>query len=163
MYKINKEERDKVKLALLTVFCNATQIYRRTIPKNKKDAYKKKVKEVIISLIEKIDNNSIQNKNIRQAIQELSDNVGISIGASQKAVNVYLKVYCIVSNKDDKMLRELDCPIDSKVIKKNKLKKISLKVMNLEDYEEMQRQLQQSYGIKILADIKAWDSEKVYK
>ena len=120
---IKKEDKDKIKLSLLTILCNASQIYRRTIPKSRKEAYKKSVKKIIKKLIEKTDNNSITNKGIRDAINELSKNAGISIGASQKAINVYLKFYCIVSNKADNIIKELDCPIDREVIKKKSTSK----------------------------------------
>lgn len=159
---LTKENRDKVKFSLLTLFCNATQIYRRTIPKEKKEKYCREVKEIIKHLIEKSDNNSLRNEDIRSSIKELSVNAEISIGASQKAINVYLKYYCIVSNKNEDVLKELDCPIDSKVIAKNKLERINLKDLNLKYYEQMQEALKKKHGIRILADIEAYDSEKEY-
>ncbi len=156
------KDRKKIKFGLLTVIANATQVYRRTIPPNKKKIYTDNLKEKINYLINKIDNNSIKNKDIRDVIKELAENVSISIGASQKVINVYLKVYCIIGNKPDSIIKELDCPIDSFVIKENKLKKISLRQLNLEDYEKMQNNLERKYGIRVLADVKSWDDKKVY-
>ena len=158
---MEESKRDSIKSSLLTVLCNATGIYRRTIIAEHKANYKVKLKEIILSIKKKIDNSSITNKDIKNSIIELREFCG-SVGASQKAINVYLKFYSVISNKEDSVLKELDCPIDSFVIKKNKLKKISLSNLNLEDYEEMQNKLQQKYGMKILADIDAWDSKKEY-
>ena len=36
---MDNKDKDKIKLSLLTVLCNATQIYRGTIPAKKKEAY----------------------------------------------------------------------------------------------------------------------------
>jgi len=156
------KDREKIKLSLLTEFANATQIYRRTIPKNKKKPYKENLKRLIKELIEKVDNNSIKNNDIRASILELSEKVGISVGASQKVINVYLKFYCVLGNKPKAIIKELDCPIDSFVIKENKLKKISLKNIFLKDYTEMQNILEKRYGIRLLADVQAWDDKKIY-
>jgi hypothetical protein len=163
-------DRDTIKSGLLTVLCNATGIFRRTIVTNK-DQYKKKLREIIIRLTRHIDDGSITNSEIREAIKELGK-VSPSIGASQKVINVYLKYYAVVSNKSDAVLNELDCPIDSFVIKENGLnsigkkhgrKGIALTNLKLEPYEEMQHTLGQRYGMKILADVEAWDSKKAYK
>ena len=66
-------------------------------------------------LIPKIDSNSIASSDIRNAIKELSEKSGVSIGAAQKPINVYLKFYCAIQNKREEILRELDCPIDSRI------------------------------------------------
>lgn len=159
---MEKQKRDKIKLSLLTVLCNATGIYRRTIKPENKDLYRNSLKIAIKELIDKVDNNSIKNKDVREAIRELSNISGVSIGASQKAINVYLKFYCVISDKDDLIIGELDCPIDRKVINKNRLRKIALKDIDLEHYTEMQEKLRKRYDIRILADIEAWDSVKGY-
>mgnify|MGYP001614127137 FL=1 len=117
---------------------------------------------MIKNLINKIDGNSLTNEEVRKAIKELSEKSDVSIGASQKAINVYLKFYCILANKSDEIIKELDCPIDSFVIKENKLSKVSLKNMNIKNYEEMQNTLKEKYGTRLLADIEAWDDKKVY-
>ena len=158
---MEESKRDNIKNSLLTVLCNATGIYRRTITAEHKANYKIKLKEIIMKLTRKVDDGSIANRDIRNAIIELKEFCG-SIGASQKAINVYLKFYSVISNKDDSVLKQLDCPIDSFVIKKNKLKKLSLSNLNLEDYEEMQNKLEQKYDMRILADIEAWDVKKEY-
>ena len=156
------KKREQVKSSLLTVICNATQIYRGTIPKDKKKVYTEILRELIKNLINKIDGNSLTNEEVRKAIKELSEKSDVSIGASQKAINVYLKFYCILANKSDEIIKELDCPIDSFVIKENKLSKVSLKNMNIKNYEEMQNTLKEKYGTRLLADIEAWDDKKVY-
>jgi hypothetical protein len=68
----------------------------------------------------------------------------------------------VIANKSDAVLRNLDCPIDSFVIKNNNLDRISLLKLDLEGYEKMQKALARKYEMKILADIKAWDSKKGY-
>ena len=159
---MKKSDSDLIKSSLLTVLCNATQIYRRTITHKQKKRYQHKLKQIITKLTKKIDNESITNKDIRNSIIDLSRFCD-SIGASQKAINVYLKFYSVMSDKKDPILKELDCPIDSFVIKENKLDKILLNKLNLQNYEQMQDKLKQKYrGMKILADVKAWDSKKSY-
>lgn len=157
-----EENREKIKLSLLTEFANATGIYRRTIPKDKKKTYKDNLKKLIKKLIKKVNNNSIKNKYIRKSIKNLSKNAKISTGASQKVINVYLKYYCILANKSNSIIKELDCPIDSFVIKENKLKRVSLIRLSLKDYEEMQDTLGKKYGVRLLADVRAWDDKKIY-
>ena len=159
---MKKEDREKIKLSHLTILSNATQVYRRTIPKSKKEEYKAVLKRVIKNLVEEADNDSLDNQKIRQSIIDLSDRIRISIGASQKVINVYLKFYCVLGNKSDVIINELDCPIDSFVIKENKLKKVPLSKLNLKDYKEMQDVLGKKYGIRVLADVRAWDEKKGY-
>ena len=95
---MKKEDREKIKLSHLTILSNATQVYRRTIPKSKKEEYKAVLKRVIKNLVEEADNDSLDNQKIRQSIIDLSDRIRISIGASQKVINVYLKFYCVLGN-----------------------------------------------------------------
>lgn len=149
------------KLSLLTVLCNATQIWRRSIPKEKKGVFKENLSKIVLNLLIKIDSNTLKNKDIRMAIKELSSKSGLSIGVSQKPINVYLKFYCAILNKID-LLNELDCPIDSIVKKRQKLKKIALKNLDLKDYIEMQEILRKNHTIQILAD-KYWDEFKLKK
>jgi hypothetical protein len=156
------DETLKVKLSLLTVLCNATGIYRRTIPTEKKSIYQQNLKGIISELIEKVDNGTIKNADIRNSIKKLSDSSGVSTGAAQKAINVYLKFYCIISNKDKKVLSELDCPLDSIVQKEYGLGKIPLKDMNFDTYVGMQKKLGESFEIRIYAD-KAYDEKKIYR
>ena len=113
----------------------------------------------IVVLTKKVDDNSIKNEDIRKAIIELRKFCS-SIGASQKVINVYLKFYCIISNKDDKILQELDCPIDSEVIKYYNLKKIRLINLDLKEYKIMQEELRKREGMRIIAEIKAYDTKK---
>jgi len=149
------------KLSLLAVLCNATQIWRRSIPKEKQEVFKENLSKIILNLLIKIDSNTLKNKDIRMAIKELSSKSGLSIGVSQKPINVYLKFYCAILNKID-LLNELDCPIDSIVKKKQNLKNIALKNLDLKDYIEMQEILRKNHTIQILAD-KYWDESKLKK
>ncbi len=158
---MKEKDLEMVKNSLLTVLCNATGIFRRTVdPKDKE--FKIKLEKTITKLRKQVNLGSIKNGDIRRAIKELSSATGYSVGASQKPINVYLKFYAVLSSRKN-ILRELDCPIDSYVIKKNGLKRISLKKLNFEDYEEMQNTLYKKYnGTRILADILSWDIKKQY-
>lgn len=157
-----EEDREKIKLSFLTIMANATQVYRGTIPKSKKEMYKKTLKRLIKKLTQKVDTDSIKNNDIRNAINDLSRIAKISVGASQKVINVYLKFYCVLGNKSDSIINELDCPVDSFVIKENKLKKVPLSKLNLEDYELMQNTLEKRYKTRLLADVISWDDKKGY-
>jgi hypothetical protein len=159
--QMNTSDRNKIKSSLLTVLCNATGIYRKTIPAKHKAQYKVKLKQLILRLTMEIDANFITNHSIRKAIIALEEYCG-SIGASQKAINVYLKFYAVICNKRDAVLVQLDCPIDRWVIERNRFKRTTLNKLNLEAYEEMQDILQKKYGMRILADVDAWDSRKQY-
>ncbi len=156
-----KEFIQNSKLSLLTVLCNATQIWRRSIPKEKQEVFKENLSKIILNLLIKIDSNTLKNKDVRMAIKDLSSKSGLSIGVSQKPINVYLKFYCAILNKID-LLNELDCPIDSIIKKKQKLRKIALKNLELKDYIEMQEILRKNHTIQILAD-KYWDEFKLKK
>ena len=94
---MKKQDKDAVKLSLLTIICNATQIYRGTIPLNQKEIFKKNLRKTIEKLITKTDSNQLKNSDIRNSIIKLASDSNVSIGATQKAINVYLKVYCIIS------------------------------------------------------------------
>ena len=157
-----ENELEKIKLSLLTILCNATQIYRRTIPDDRKEAYRQNLKRLILRLIPKIDSNTIKNPDIRNAIKELSKKSGVSIGAAQKPINVYLKFYCVIQNKREEILRELDCPIDSRIQIRNRLGGIPLIDIDYDIYVAMQDQLEKKHGMRILADIKAYDEVKMY-
>jgi len=50
-----KSQLEKTKLSLLTILCNASQIYRRSIPKECKEKYQQNLKEIIREMIKKID------------------------------------------------------------------------------------------------------------
>jgi len=119
--------------------------------------------QLVEELTEKVDNNTIKNKDIRTAILRLTELSKVSIGASQKGINVYLKYYCLISKKSDTILTELDCPIDSFIENACKLKKISLKKLDFEDYKEMQIKLEKQYAMRIIADIEEWDKRKLEK
>ena len=157
-----ENELEKIKLSLLTILCNATQIYRRTIPDDRKETYRQNLKRLILRLIPKIDSNRITNSDIRNAIKELSKRSGVSIGAAQKPINVYLKFYCVIQNKTQEILRELDCPIDSRIQIRNHLSGIPLTDIDYDIYVEMQNQLERKHSMRILADVKAYDEVKMY-
>ena len=149
----------KIRLSLFTILCNATGVYRGTVAKNKKAKFQEKAGSIIVELIDKIDNDKLTNRDVRDAIEKLGKESGV--GASQKVINVYLKFYCIIkANKNPNIMEKLDCPIDRLVRKDNGLPNISIKGMTLDDYVKNQDILEEKYGIRIMADIHAYDEAK---
>ena len=153
------ENNDTTKLSLLKILINATGVLRRTISKDKQKHFISKLQPIILDLINKSDNNVLTNKDIRSAIKKHYVETCISIGASQKVINVYMKFYCIIGNKTN-LIKELDCPIDSRVIKANNLPRVALKNLDFHTYEAMQKVLKQNHGYQLYADVEAYDKFK---
>jgi len=151
---------------MIASFYKETQLGRSLRNINKKQIllFKRKLKREIHSLIKKVDSNSLKNKDIRNSIKKLAKLKNISIGQSQKIINVYLKVYCILLEKN--LIFELDCPLDSKVMKKLKTKELrrtSLKKLNkFEVYEKWQEHIKEKgMGIRLNVDMKIYDKERI--
>ena len=140
---------------------NSTGVYRKTVLKEKKDEFKRCLEKEIKLLIRKVDDESITNSYIRSSIKKLADKSGVSIGAAQKVINVFLKYYCFIADKIN-LIEELDCPIDSNVKRYFKLGDISLKKLDFNEYLDMQKKIKNKCNIRIYGDIVAYD-EKVDK
>jgi len=155
---------EDIKLSLFSNLCNATGVYRRTIGNDKKRGFQQNAKLIIKELIAKVDTDVIKNQDIRESIKKLAKESGFNdkIGASQKVINVYLKYYCAVANKNQNVMKELDCPIDSLVRRDNRLPNISIKEMIFEDYVKDQNILEENYAMRVMADIPAYDKRKSY-
>jgi len=129
------------------------------------EKFKKELFRSIPKLVKKVDNGSLRNDEIRNEIKLVSKKSGCSAGQSQKAINVYLKVYCLFnSNPVKETIVELDCPLDSKIMSKYKtknLKKKYLKDMNFEDYLAWQKHVEAvGVGIRIATDM-IYDKNRV--
>ncbi|MGA3020735.1 MAG: hypothetical protein ABSD68_02185 [Candidatus Micrarchaeales archaeon] len=155
---------EDIKLSLFSNLCNATGVYRRTVTANKK-LFQKNAKHIIKGLITKVDANTIKNADIRSAIKKLAKESGFNdkVGASQKVINVYLKYYCAIANKNRNIMKELDCPIDSLIRSDNKkVPNVNLKNMSYTDYVKSQNVLEGKYGMRVIADIPSYDKRKLY-
>ena len=148
--KINEMEIMEKKL-LIVEFNKGSQLDRsfgKNITQENKKRFRKKLIEDVLYLMKLIDKNKLKNKNIREKIYNLTKINGVSVGQAQKVINVSLKVYCFLKNKN--LLKELDCPLDSITMNsKNRMKNIDKKL-----YKYYQNKFEKEEKIKILKDIK---------
>jgi len=135
--------------------------------KEQKREFKKKLCEAIEKLVRQVDSENLCNRNIREEIKKLANTTAVTIGQAQKVINVYLKYYCILC---DKPLEELDCPLDSGIMKKHKnanYRPTLLKDMTEEkfdEYEGWQEHLRKvGQGIRIKPDIDCYDKNRIKK
>jgi len=152
--------RENAKGIMLTaILYKETQIDRSISSLNTKQLkkFRKELSTSIKRLKRLVDNKKIKNTDIRWEISNLSKRTGVTIGQSQKVINVYLKFYCLILNKPQKIIEELDCPLDSVIMKKRQTMN-GIKTMN--EYEEWQNRLGGKDKIKLLSDLK-WDNERI--
>jgi len=150
----------KMEMKLLIIeFNKASQLDRSfsntKLSDHKKVEFREKLLEYCILLMEKIDNETLVNNDVREKIRELAkiDN-NISFGQAQKVINVTLKQYCFIVNKGN-LLKELDCPLDSTTMKGYKIKHKKMIDVNEDDYLEYQNIFNEEFdGLKILKDSK---------
>jgi histone H3/H4 len=131
-----------------------------------KQAFKRALFSAINRLRKKADRKTLKNEDIRKEIKELARKTGASVGQSQKGINVYLKYYCILTNKPKKIIRELDCPLDSTIISKfgKGQEKIRLKDMRFTSYMKFQNRLEkEGNGIRLKPDIEIYDKKRIKK
>jgi hypothetical protein len=158
-----KDDLEIVKQVLVPMFCKEAQLGRSLRRKDKE--FNNALFASINRLREKADNGVLKNDDVRNEINELSQKFGVSVGQSQKAINVYLKYYCILTNKPEEIIKELDCPLDSGIISefgRGHEKKIRLKNMGLESYLEFQNRLEKKgNGIRLKPDIEIYDKKRI--
>ena len=99
-----------VKQVMIPAFYNESQMGRSLRSNNK--LVKKVLFETIMGLLKKVDNNTLRNHDIREGIKYVAQKADVSVGQSQKVINVYLKYYCILHG-DEHLIKELDCPLGS--------------------------------------------------
>lgn len=153
-----------VRQVLIPMFYKETQL-GRSIRKNNLE-FKKKLFDAALELADKADNGTLRNEDIRKKIMAISSTTGVSIGQAQKVINVFLKYYCILTQKPDAIIEELDCPLDSQIMSKFKtkgIKRTSLRKMNkIKDYIAWQNHLKKTgQGIRLRPDIQAYDRERI--
>ncbi len=148
------QEMREMELKLLIIEYNKASQLDRSFSKTnltneKKKLFRKRLLEICIFLMNKIDDETLTNSIIRKKIKELKniDN-NISFGQAQKVINVCLKQYCFITKKE-KILYELDCPLDSTTME-HKNNMLNIKE---EDYLKYQRIFEEeNNGIRILKD-----------
>jgi hypothetical protein len=153
-----------VRQVLIPMFYKETQLGRSLRGANPE--LKRELFESITELANKADNKNLRNEDIRRKIVEISGKARVSIGQTQKLVNVYLKYYCILTKKPTEIIKELDCPLDSRVMSKFRtedLRKVPLKEMTqIEDYIAWQAHLEKiGEGVRLKPDIQAYDTERI--
>lgn len=155
---------DTARQVLIPMFYKEAQLGRSLREKNPK--FKKKLFEDSLELADKADKGTLKNEDIRKKIVTISSTTNVSIGQAQKVINVFLKYYCILTQKPENIIKELDCPLDSKTMSRFKtkvLKRTSLKKMNnIDDYRAWQNHLKKiGKGIRLKPDIEAYDRERI--
>ena len=147
--------RENFKDIIVASFYKETQV-NRSIHSSKRDGknidvdkYKRLLLDSIRRLRKLVDNSKIKNSDIRDEIKKLSEETGVSLGQSQKVINVYLKFYCLLKDCPIEIIKELDCPLDSTTMeKKQKMKN----VLDMEDYINWQNKFEKEFGIRLLRD-----------
>jgi len=167
--KSGRDAFEVVRKVLIPMFYKETQLARsfRNISNDEKQEFKKELFTTILNLADKVDANSLQNSHIREAIKTLSDNTSGTVGQAQKVINVYLKYYAILTGKQIALLRELDCPLDSKVMSRYErqlgLRRMSLlKMDDFHTYETWQNGLEKTgRGLRISPDLQTYDPDRI--
>lgn len=158
-----KKMRDDELDILVATFYKESQV-GRSVSSSKKDGkdidshvFKSKLRKSVEKLRNLADEGALRNADIRAEIKRLSGETGVSIGQSQKVINVYLKFYCLLLKKPIELLSELDCPLDSITMQgRDKMKNVE----TMEQYESYQKQFEKDYGIRILKD-EDYDSNRI--
>jgi hypothetical protein len=155
-----KKMRDSAKNILVASFYKETQVGRSIgLSKKKRLNFSRELLKSIIKLRKLVDNEKITNTDIRNEIRKLSERARVSIGQSQKVINVYLKFYCLFLGKPEKILKELDCPLDSTTMgKKQRMKYIR----TMSEYIEWQRGFltEENFNIRLLKD-REYDENRI--
>jgi len=137
----------------------STGIYRTSFKSDKaRNTFKKEALAIIEQMLLNVDDGSLTNYKIRKAIIRIMDACGCSCGLAQKALNVALKYYCFVKGTPLRVIKELDCPIDSNVVaeyyKKGKYdSRYRLLNLSMKNYEFLQNKIQNDEGLRILGEL----------
>ena len=145
---------------------NATMILRSIGKTFSEDNSNRTLKEFKIHLFKevskltrKMDTNVITERILLNSITRLSNEFNISIGQSQKAINVILKFHFHLSNKYNKRIKKiLHCPIDSKILAELNEKKLRLNKIDITTYLYLQKKISNLEEYRIDYDIH-WDKQ----
>jgi F0F1-type ATP synthase gamma subunit len=149
--------REKELKLFIIEFSRGSQI-DRSFGKNISKETKKKFREALFNgimlLMGKADDGSLKNADIFNTIKKIKNlDKDISFGQAQKVVNVVMKQYCFITDKENRILKELDCPLDSTTMKGCKITNNNMKNVSENDYIEYQKRFEKEHdGIRILRD-----------
>lgn len=155
--------------SVYVIILNATMILRsigRTLKRNHRGTtadYKRSLFRKLERLTACMDNKSLTEAQIVRAIRSLAAEFDISIGQSQKAINVILKYHFYLSAKQNKKMRKvLHCPVDRITLRGLKWKKISLNNLEIKEYRNIQRKIADICKNRIDFD-DGWDEQLMKK
>jgi len=183
-----------VKQVLVPMFHKESQLGRSAKSNDDmaKLVFKKRLFDTILSLVEKVETGALTNIDVRSGIRRLAEEADVTAGQAQKVINVYLKYYCVLRDKQS-LIKELDCPIDSGIVKhvwkqltpedkvdiENRLSlaqhdvKLNwiffseitrLNELDFLTYELLQKRLEEmGNGIRLLVDFEIYDKERIAK
>ena len=107
-------------------------------------------------LIFRLDKGTLKEHNIVTSIGYLSKRHKISIGQTQKPINVILKYHYYLSAGKRQNKKVFHCPLDSVILESIGQKSLSLAKMDKEKYIEIQDKIQSKCPFRIEYD-KKWD------
>lgn len=149
--------------SIYLIIFNATMILRSVGKNIKADKSVKDFKVSVFKKIEKLtnkmDTNTLTEKDIINSIDNVVDEFGISFGQVQKPINVILKYhFYLTKSYDDKIKKILHCPIDSVIIKKLGKSGVSLTNINKKKYLEIQKDIGNRSNPRLAFDTQ-WDEQ----
>ncbi|MDR1146780.1 MAG: hypothetical protein LBK71_11695 [Verrucomicrobiales bacterium] len=165
---LNKIYESELKVFIITLI-QSSQLFRSLGAKRKKlselakKELKRKLLDFSIELIKEADSGTLKNSKIHKKIEELTKiNKLISFGRAQKALNIVLKSYCIITRKKQGILRELDCPLDSRTMKHCGIPENRLLDVEKNDYLCYQKKFEEE-ELRIFEDYKAYNENRINK
>jgi hypothetical protein len=148
--------------SIYLIILNATMILRsvgKNINKDKIKDFKVSLFKEIEILTNKMDKNTLTEKDIINSINELCKKFGISFGQAQKPINVILKYhFYLTKSNETSMKKVLHCPIDSLILKKLGKRGISLTKIDEAKYLEIQKEIGNRSNTRIEFDT-LWDEQ----
>jgi hypothetical protein len=151
------------------IILNATMILRsigRTLKQNHIGTtadYKRSLFNKLEHLTACMDDGRLTEEQIIKTIKALAAEFDISIGQSQKAINVILKFHFYLSTKQNKTMRKvLHCPVDKIILHGLKWRQTSLNKIDLQEYRAIQREIAARCTSKIEFD-RNWDIQLLQK
>lgn len=148
------------------IILNATMILRsigQTLHRNNAVLTVRDFKIQLFSKIENltdlIETNEFTENVLINRITALANHFSISIGQSQKAINVILKYhYHLTGMNNNEIKRALHCPIDSKILSVLEINNLSLNTIDIERYLEIQNTISQRIDYRVDFDVH-WDRQ----
>lgn len=145
---------------------NATMILRSIGKTLKQNTNGRTLREFKICLFNKLENlvslietNQFNENILQNSITDLANQFSISIGQSQKAINVILKYhYHSAQINNDEIKRHLHCPIDSKILEVLKIRNLKLNAIDLEKYIGLQNRISELSQFRVDFD-DHWDRQ----